>query len=108
MLLLFVTSSIEGKRWGLLHSDIFRVLFRLGLLEKYLISHDGRSFEHRRRHLSSPRQIQRKNDLVEREHERTLGWEKGDSRTKEGGGHEVWESKEERRRRETFLKRNLG
>ena len=56
--------SIEGKRWGLLHSDLFRVLFRLGLLEKYLISHS--SFEHRRRHLSSPRQIQRKNDLVER------------------------------------------
>ena len=46
--------------------------------------------------------------MVEREHERTLGWEKGDSRTKEGGGHEVWESKEERRRRELFLKRNLG
>ena len=32
--------------------------------------------------------------LVERERERTLGEWEGDSRTKEGGGHEVWESKE--------------
>ena len=101
-----VDRSCEGKRWDLLgfktlnvEAPLKSIFEGLPLLYKDCII----VVVFRRRDRSKGRTI-----LVERERERTLGEWEGDSRTREG----VWESKEERRRRERerlfYLKRNLG